>query len=98
MKKFIILYYVEDKMFKAQKESERQRMENQMDKQNRELTKEEIFRLGMAVGQEQLMNHIRHQYKMGKPVEINGELFWLKDAHQNLLDIMDDLETVWNEK
>lgn len=98
MKKFIILYYVEDKMFKAQKESERQRMENQMDKQNRELTKEEIFKLGMEAGQEQLMNHIRHQYEMGKPVEIQGKLFWLKDANQNLQDIMDDLETAWNEE
>lgn len=97
MKKFIILYE-EDKMVKAQKESERQRKETQMDKQNRELTKEEIFRLGMAVGQEQLMNHIRHQYEMGKPVEIQGKLFWLKDANQNLQDIMNDLETVWNEK
>lgn len=69
-----------------------------MDNQNKGLTSEEIFKLGMAAGRKQLMTHIYHQYEMGNPVEINGELFWLKDAHQNLLDIMDDLETAWNEE
>jgi len=51
----------------------------------------------MEVGRKQLMNHIEHQFELGKPVEINGNLYWLKDAKQNLMDIMDDIESTWNE-
>ena len=29
---------------------------------------------------------------------INNELYWLKDAEQNLQDIMDDIESEWNEE
>lgn len=69
------------------------RMGNNMD-----LTSNEIFRLGMEVGRKQIMDHIQHQFEIGKPVEINGELYWLKDARQNLMDIMDDIESAWNEE
>lgn len=62
------------------------------------MTNNEIFRLGMKVGRKQLADHIVHQFEMGKPVEINGELYWLKDAKQNLMDIMDDIESTWNEE
>lgn len=62
-----------------------------------DMTAEEIFRLGMEVGRKQLADHIQHQFEIGKPVEINGELYWLKDAKQNLIDIMDDIESTWNE-
>ncbi len=58
-----------------------------------DLADNEIFRLGMEAGQKQLADHIQHQFQIGKPVEINGELYWLKDAKQNLIDIMDDIET-----
>jgi len=61
------------------------------------LTENEIFKLGMEAGRKQLADHIQYQFEIGKPVEINGELYWLKDAKQNLQDIMDDLETAWNE-
>ena len=65
---------------------------------NIDLTNNEIFRLGMIAGQKQLADHIVHQFEIGKPVEINGELYWLKDAKQNLQDIMDNIESAWNEE
>ncbi len=65
---------------------------------NMDLTDNEIFKLGMEAGRKQLADHIEHQFEIGKPVEINGNLYWLKDARQNLQDIMDDIETAWNEK
>ena len=54
----------------------------------------------MEVGKKQLADHIVHQFEIGKPVEIkiNGELYWLKDAKQNLMDIMDNTESTWNEE
>lgn len=61
------------------------------------LENNEIFRAGMEAGRQQLADHIQHQFEIGKPVEINGELYWLKDARQNLFDIMDDIESAWNE-
>lgn len=69
-----------------------------MSNNSMDLTNNEIFRLGMIVGQKQLADHIVHQFEIGKPVEINGELYWLKDAKQNLQDIMDDIESAWNEE
>lgn len=58
----------------------------------------EIFRLGMEAGRKQLEEHILHQFEIGKPCEINGKLCWLKDEKQNLIDIMDDIESAWNEE
>lgn len=69
-----------------------------MSNNSMDLTNNEIFRLGMEVGRKQLADHIQHQFEIGKPCEINGELFWLKDAKQNLQDIMDDIESAWNEE
>lgn len=69
-----------------------------MSNNNMDLTNNEIFRLGMEVGRKQVMDHIQHQCSIGKPAEINGELYWLKDAKQNLMDIMDDIESAWNEE
>lgn len=69
-----------------------------MSNNSMDLTSNEIFRLGMEAGRKQLADHIQHQFEIGKPVEINGELFWLKDAKQNLQDIMDDIESAWNEE
>lgn len=65
---------------------------------NMHLSSNDIFRLGMAAGRKQLMDHIQHQFELGKPVEINGNLYWLKDARQNLMDIMDDIESTWDEE
>lgn len=67
-----------------------------------DMTNNDIFKLGMAAGRaagrQQLVDHIQHQFKIGKPVEINGELYWLKGAKQNLQDIMDDIESAWNDE
>lgn len=65
---------------------------------NMDMTNNKIFKLGMEVGRKQLADHIQNQFEIGKPVEINGELYWLKDAKQNLIDIMDDIESAWNEE
>lgn len=65
---------------------------------NMDLTSNEIFKLGMEAGRQQLADHIQHQFQIGKPVEINGELYWLKDAKQNLIDIMDDIQSAWDEE
>lgn len=69
-----------------------------MSNNNMDLTNNEIFQLGMEVGKKQLAEHIRHQYEIGKPVDMLGDLYWLKDARQNLQDIMDDIESAWNEE
>ena len=69
-----------------------------MSNNNMDLANNEIFRLGMEAGKKQLADHIQNQFEIGKPVEINGELCWLKDAKQNLQDIMDDIESEWNEE
>ena len=55
------------------------------------------FDNGVKTGKQQLTDHIQYQFAVGKPVEINGELYWLKDARQNLMDIMDDIATTWDE-
>lgn len=68
------------------------------------LTNDEILRywkyisIGMEAGKKQLADHIQYQFEIGKPVEINGKLYWLKDTKQNLQDIMDDIESEWNEE
>lgn len=69
-----------------------------MNNHNMNLTDNEIFKLGMEAGRKQLSDHIQHQFEIGKPVEINGELYWLTDSSQHLIDIMDDIETAWNEE
>lgn len=53
---------------------------------------------GVKDGIRQMTDHILHQFEIGKPVEIRGDLYWLKDARQNLIDIMDDIESAWNEE
>lgn len=68
-----------------------------MSNNNMDMTNNEIFRLGVEIGRKQVMDHIQHQCSIGKPIEANGELYWLKDAKQNLMDIMDDIESTWNE-
>lgn len=65
---------------------------------NMDLTNNEIFKLGVEIGRKQLAEHIIRQFEIGKPAEINGELYWLKDAKQNLQDIMDDIQSAWDEE
>lgn len=57
-----------------------------------DLTDNEIFRLGVEIGRKQVMDHIQHQCSIGKPIEANGELYWLTDSRQHLIDIMDSID------
>ena len=63
-----------------------------------ELNVNKIFQSGMETGCKKLMDHIQHQHKIGKPVEINGELYWMKDSKEHLIDVMCNLDNAWNEK
>lgn len=69
-----------------------------MGNNNMDLTNNEIFKQGMVAGRQQLADHIQHQFEIGRPVAINDELYWLKDAKQNLQDIMDDIQNAWDEE
>lgn len=61
-----------------------------------ELNNNILFQLGMEAGRKQMMDHVQHQFAIGKPVECNGELYWLTDSKQHLIDIMDDIDSTWN--
>lgn len=54
---------------------------------------ETAYKLGMQAGIKMMENKIERQCELGKPILANDNLYWLKDAKQNLIDIMDDLET-----
>lgn len=66
--------------------------ENSMGNNDMDLTDNEIFRLGVEIGRKQVMDHIQHQCSIGKPIEANGELYWLTDSRQHLIDIMDSID------
>lgn len=57
-----------------------------------ELNQEALFLLGVETGRKQLMDHIQCQHTTGKPVDINGELYWLKNSKEHLFEVMDSLE------
>lgn len=63
-----------------------------MSNNNMDLTNNEIFRLGVEIGRKQVMDHIQHQCSIGKPIEANGELYWLTDSRQHLIEIMDSID------
>ena len=53
---------------------------------------EKAYKLGIRIGIKMMENKIEKQCELGKPILANDNLYWLKDAEQNLIDIMDDLE------
>ena len=53
---------------------------------------ETAYKLGVQAGIKMMENKIERQCELGKPILANGNLYWLKDARQNLIDIMDNLE------
>lgn len=63
-----------------------------MSNNNMDLTNNVIFRIGVEIGRKQVMDHIQHQCSIGKPIEANGELYWLTDSKQHLIDIMDRID------
>ena len=52
----------------------------------------DAFSAGVEVGIKLMMDKIQKHCELGKPVLANGELYFFKDARQNLIDIMDDIE------
>lgn len=69
-----------------------------MSDNNMDLMDNMIFKLGVEAGIKQVMDHIQHQCSIGKPIEANGELYWLKDSKQHLLDVMDSIDDEWNQE
>ena len=64
----------------------------------RAIKKEELqamFDLGIEAGIKSMMDKIQRHCELGKPVMANGELYFFKTAQENLIDIMDDIETDW---
>lgn len=53
---------------------------------------DEAYNLGLQEGIKQMMDKIQRHCELGKPVLANGELYFFKDAKQNLIDIMDDID------
>ena len=53
---------------------------------------ETAYKLGVQAGIKMMENKIERQCELGRPILANDNLYWLKDAKQNLIDIMDDLE------
>ena len=53
---------------------------------------EKAYKLGIRMGIKMIEDKIERQCELGKPILANDNLYWLKDAKQNLIDIMDDLE------
>lgn len=54
---------------------------------------EQVYNLGVQAGIQQMMDKMERQFALGKPILANGNLYWLKDAKQNLIDIMDDIDS-----
>ena len=63
-----------------------------------DLANNEIFKLGVEAGRKQMMDHIQHQCSKNKPIEANGELYWLTDSRQHLREIMDGIDDAWNDE
>lgn len=56
------------------------------------ITFEEAYNAGVQAGIKQMMDKIQKHCELGKPILCNGELYFFKDARQNLIDIMDDID------
>lgn len=52
----------------------------------------EDYLRGVEAGIKQMMDKIQKHCELRKPVLANGELYFFKDARQNLIDIMDDID------
>lgn len=57
----------------------------------------EIFAAGVLLGRKQIKEKIALYYELGKPIMDNGHLYWLKGEMENLKDIMDDIQSTWEE-
>lgn len=53
---------------------------------------EKVYMDGVAEGAKQANNRIKEHCKSGKPVLIDGELYFCKDSRQHLIEIMDQID------
>lgn len=53
---------------------------------------EHVYNLGVAAGVQQIHNKIKEHCKSGKPLLINGELYFCKDSRQHLIEVMDQID------
>ena len=60
--------------------------------------RDNLYQLGYEAGVQEMEDKIQKHCKNGKPVLCNGELYFFKDAKENLNDIMDDLEASYEEE
>lgn len=61
--------------------------------ERREKELEDAYNSGVKAGIKRMMDKIEKHCELGKPVMANGELFFFKTARQNLIDIMDNIDT-----
>lgn len=53
---------------------------------------QEIYELGIKAGIKAMEDKIEKHCKEGKPVMANGQLYFFKDAQENLWDIMNGMD------
>lgn len=58
----------------------------------------EVFTAGVLLGRKQIEGKIALYYELGKPIMANGHLYWIKGEIENLNDIMDDIQSTWEEE
>lgn len=75
-----------------EEEMERKHNEYFLELERREKELEDAYNSGVEAGVKQMMDKIQKHCELGKPVLANGELYFFKDARQNLIDIMDDID------
>lgn len=68
-----------------------------MDKET-EMMIAKAYEEGVQDGIQQMMDKIQLHCELGKPVMANGELYFFKTSLENLNDIIDDIESAWNEE
>lgn len=57
-----------------------------------------MYEIGVKIGIKKMMDKVERQFELGKPVLCNDNLYWMKDAKQNLIDIMDDIDSEHNKR
>lgn len=83
-------------MRKMSKEMNKMMNGSQKNAENRQELFNLGFQTGMQTGIKYMMDKIEKQYKLGKPILANDNLYWLKGAKENLRDIMADIEAEYN--
>lgn len=53
---------------------------------------EKVYMDGVAEGVKQANNKIKEHCKKGKPVLIDGELYFIQDSRQHLIEVMNQID------